>query len=201
MWTVLFSLLLSLTSLSQEMNPTLKERPIELRAKPNLLFGKSEKTGSPFYDVVITNQPSNGVLFTLPYTKKGGRFSFDLHHRLSLSADFALPAEVTTVVEVLTGGTTSLGTFTISDVVKPGQTYDDAIIKTSNAAVDKYVTPFSTKTVTLDTIPGPQSLSIVGQSLTITRGKDTLRIDTIPPALELRPFRTSSLKRSSNRIH
>ena len=40
-------------------------------------------------------------------------FSFDLHHRVSLDPDFVYPADITTNVEVLSGGTTSIGTFTI----------------------------------------------------------------------------------------
>ena len=47
-----------------------------------------------YYDVVITQQPTSGVLFKLPYTRKGGKFTFDLHHRIGMTVDFGLPAEV-----------------------------------------------------------------------------------------------------------
>jgi hypothetical protein len=117
-------------------------------------------------------------MIKLPYTKKGGKFSFDLHHRVAMTDDYGLPAEVTTVVEVLSGGTTSIGKYTISDTVSPGEKFDEAIDKTSNAEIDRYVTPLSRKTITLDIRPGPQSLSIVGDLLIITRGKTTTQIDT-----------------------
>ena len=61
-------------------------------------MGKGVTSGSAYYDVVITHQPSAGVLIKLPYTKKGGKFSFDLHHRIAITEDFGLPAEVTSGV-------------------------------------------------------------------------------------------------------
>jgi hypothetical protein len=126
---------------------------------------------------VITRQPAQGVLIKLPYTRKGGTFTFDLHHRVALTPDFTA-ADVTTIVEVLTGGTTSIGTFTISDKISPGDQFTEKIIKTRAAELDKDVTPIGTKTVTLDIRPGPQSISIVGQTQIITRGTLTNRIDT-----------------------
>jgi hypothetical protein len=117
-------------------------------------------------------------LIKLPYTRKGGKFSFDLHHRIAMTDDFGLAAEVTTVVEILSGGTTSVGVFTIADKINPGDKFDEAINKASSAEIDKYVTPLSRKTITLDIRPGPQSISIVGQMLIISRGTTTTRIDT-----------------------
>ena len=152
--------------------------PFDIRARQALLMGKGATTGTPYYDVVITNQPTQGILIKLPYTKKGGKFSFDLHHRIGMSADFGFPAEVTTVVEVLSGGTTSLGVFTISDKINAGDKFEEPIVKASSAEIDKFVTPMSRKMITLDIRPGPQSISIVGQMLIITRDKTTTRIDT-----------------------
>lgn len=170
----LMSLLLAWTPLAQEA----KDIPFDIRAKESLLLGHGETTGRPYYDVIITRQPTAGVVIKLPYTKKGGKFSFDLHHRVAMTNDFGLPAEVTTVVEILSGGTTSTGVFTIVDTIMPGQKFDEAIDKTSTAEIDRYVTPLSRKTITLDIRPGPQSLSIVGQMLIISRGTTTTRIDT-----------------------
>jgi hypothetical protein len=119
-----------------------------------------------------------GILIKLPYTKKGGKFSFDLHHRIGMTPDFGFPAEVTTVVEVLSGGTTSLGVFTIADKINAGDKFDEPIVKASSAEIDKFVTPISRKAVTLDIHPGPQSISIVGRMLIITRDTTTTRIDT-----------------------
>ena len=118
------------------------------------------------------------MLIKLPYTKKGGKFRFDLHHRIAMTEDFGLPAEVTTVVEVLTGGTTSIGVYTIADTINAGDKFEETIVKTSTAEIDKFVTPMSRKAVTIDIRPGPQSISIVGQMLIIARGTTTTRIDT-----------------------
>jgi hypothetical protein len=171
---LLMSLLLAWTPLAQEA----KDIAFDVRARENLLMGRGATTSRPYYDVVITQQPAAGVLIKLPYTKKGGKFSFDLHHRIAMTEDFGLPADVTTVVEVLSGGTTSIGVYTVADMINPGQKFDETVQKTSTAEIDKYVTPMGRKTVTLDIKPGPQSLSIVGQMAIVTRGKTTTRIDT-----------------------
>jgi len=165
---------LALTPFAQTAN----ELQFDVRARENLLMGKGATSGSQYYDVVITHQPNAGVLIKLPYTKKGGKFSFDLHHRIAITEDFGLPAEVTTVVEILTGGTTSIGVYTIADTINEGDKFHETIVKASRAEIDKFVTPMATKSFTIDTRPGPQSISIVGQELIITRGKTTTRIDT-----------------------
>jgi hypothetical protein len=171
---MLISMLLAWTPFAQE----LKDIGFDVRAKQNLLMGKGATTNRSYYDVVITKDPVSGVLIKLPYTKKGGKFTFDLHHRIAMTEDFGLPAEVTTVVEILSGGTTSVGAYTIADPVNPGDKFDEPINKTSSAEIDKYVTPLSRKTITLDIRPGPQSISIVGQMLIISRGTTTTRVDT-----------------------
>ncbi len=148
-----------------------------MRAEENLRFGSGVDTGREYYDVVITSRPSEGVLIKLPYTQKGGKFTFDLHHRVGLDDDFGLPAEIMTVVEILTGGTNRLGTFTILDVVDQDAKFDEEIDRISDAEIDRYVTPLSRKTITIDTQPGPQSVSIVGRELTIARGALSTRID------------------------
>ena len=174
MISLLLSLLLSQIPAVGEPKPI----PFEVRARPTLLMGKGVTTGSSYYDVVITRQPTQGILIKLPYTKKGGKFSFDLHHRIAMTEDFGLPAEVTTVVDVLSGGTSSLEVFTIADKINPGDKFDEPITKVSVAEIDKFVTPISRKTFTMDIRPGPQSISIVGQMLVIARGTTTTRIDT-----------------------
>jgi hypothetical protein len=198
---LLLPLLLTLSPLLQE---AAQNAPFEIRARQNLLLGKGERTGLPYYDVVITRQPDAGVLIKLPYTQKGGKLTFDFHHRIALTSNFGLPAEVTTVVEALTGGTNSLGVFTIVDNVNAQYQFDEAVIKTSSAEIDRYVTPVSRKTITINTLPGPQSVSIVGQSLSITRGTVTTRVDTpgtriavisnvkFEPVTQVNPLRPSS---------
>jgi hypothetical protein len=171
---MLISMLVAWTPFAQE----LKDIGFDVRAKQNLLMGKGATTNRSYYDVVITKDPVSGVLIKLPYTKKGGKFTFDLHHRIAMTEDFGLPAEVTTVVEILSGGTTSVGAYTIADQVNPGDKFDESINKTSSAEIDRYVTPLSRKTITLDIRPGPQSISIVGQMLIISRGTTTTRVDT-----------------------
>jgi hypothetical protein len=174
MMTTLISMLLALAPFAQDS----KDLQFDIRARQNLLMGKGATSGAAYYDVVITHQPNAGVLIKLPYTKKGGKLSFDLHHRIAVTEDFGFPAEVTTVVEILTGGTTSIGVYTIADTINSGDRFNEPIIKASAAEIDKFVTPMSRKTVTIDIRPGPQSISIVGQMLIITRGKTTTRIDT-----------------------
>jgi hypothetical protein len=170
----LISMLLAWTPFAQEP----KDIDFDIRARQSLLMGKGTVSGRPYYDVVVTTDPTAGVAIKLPYTKKGGKFSFDLHHRIAMTDDFGLPAEVTTVVEVISGGTTRIGVYTIADTIKPGDKFEETIDKASTAEIDKYVTPLSRKTITLDIRPGPQSISIVGQMLIISRGTSTTRIDT-----------------------
>src|SRR5580700_4956898 len=136
---LMISMLLAWTPFAQEG----KSIDFEVRARQNLLMGKGVTTGRDYYDVVITRQPTSGVLIKLPYTKKGGKFSFDLHHRIAMTNDFGLPADLTTVIEVLSGGTTSIGVYTIADKINPGDKFDESISKTSTSEIDKYVTPLS----------------------------------------------------------
>src|SRR5438876_4378816 len=175
MLLALISMLLAWTPFVQQEG---KDIEFDIRARQNLIMGKGATSGRPYYDVVITKQPASGVLIKLPYTKKGGKFSFDLHHRIAMTDDFGWPADVTTVVEILSGGTTSIGVYTIADKVNAGDKFDEPINKTSSAEIDRLVTPLSRKTITLDIRPGPQSISIVGQMLIISRGTTTTRIDT-----------------------
>ena len=172
---LVLSVLMALTPFAEQRNDSLL---FDIRANKNLILGKGERTKTDYYDVVITQQPTSGVLIKLPSTRKGGKFTFDLHHRIALTDDFGLPAEVMTMVEVVTGGTNSLGVYTILDKITAGDKFDENIIKTSPAEIDKYVTPFSRKAVSVKTLPGPQSISIVGKALIITRGANTTRIET-----------------------
>lgn len=151
--------------------------PFEIRADKNLILGKGEKSGETYYDTVITKEASKGVLVKLPYTQKGGRFTFDLHHRVSLTPNFA-EAEITTIVEVVTGSGTSVGVYTLIDKLGPASQFDETIAKVNTAEVDRYVTPLSRKSISIDTLPGPQTLSIVGKTSIVTRGPASTRVDT-----------------------
>ena len=176
MLATVVSLLMLLTPQAQEqLNAPLA---FEVRAAANRLFGKGQTTGFQYYDVPITRQPGSGILIKLDYTRRNTTFSFDLHHRLSLDPDFEYPAEIITNVEVLSGGTTSIGTFTVIDTIKSGDVFEEPIDRVSTADVDRFVTPFGKKTVTLKLGSGSQSISIVGQSVIITRGNRNTRIDT-----------------------
>jgi len=170
------SLLLSFLMMFSPPAQAAQELAFDVRARDNLVLGTGAR-GTPYYDVVITRQPNSGVLIKLPYTKKGGRFTFDLHHRIAMTPDFA-EADVTTVVEVITGGMASIGTYTISDKVTAGEKFPEAITKTSAASLEPNVTPLHTKTISFETRPGPQSISIVGQTQIISRGGKTSRVDT-----------------------
>lgn len=149
----------------------------ENRAPQNLLLGKGETSGLSYYDVAITRQPMAGVLMKLDYSRVDTTFSFDMHHRVSLDSDFTYPAEIITNIEVLSGGTTSIGTFTMVDTIQQGDIFEEVIDKVSKAEVDRYVTPFGKKRVSLKLVPGSQSLSIVGKSVIITRGARTTQIE------------------------
>jgi hypothetical protein len=150
----------------------------DIRAAEKLIMGKGLTSGAQYYDVVVTRQPTSGVLVKLDYSRRNTRFSFDLHHRLSLDPGFVYPANIITNIEVLSGGTTSMGTFTISDTINAGDVFEESLEKVSKADVDRYVTPFGRKRISLTTIPGSQSISIVGQSVIVTRGTRTTRVET-----------------------
>src|SRR5438093_13111387 len=159
MISLLISVLLAWMPFAQEG----EDIPFDMRARQHLLMGKGGTSGSLYYDVVITRQPTQGILIKLPYTKKGGKFSFDLHHRIAMTEDFGLPAELTTVIEVLSGGTTSPGAYTIADTIHAADKFDETIIKASSAELDKFITPMFRKPSTKDNRPGPQPISLVGQ--------------------------------------
>jgi hypothetical protein len=175
MLSTVVSLLMFFMPMAQQQSAQLL---YEVRASPTLTMGKGITSGLTYYDVVVTRQPNSGVLVKLDYTRRNTTFSFDLHHRLNLIPDFSYPAEIITNIEVLSGGTTSIGTFTIVDTINAGDVFSEAIDKVSKADVDRYVTPLSKKTLTLKLAPGSQSLSIVGQAVSIKHGATTTRIDT-----------------------
>ena len=175
MLSTLVSLLMLFMPLAQQQSAQLL---FEVRASPGLTMGKGINSGLTFYDVAITRQPNSGVLVKLDYSRRNTTFSFDLHHRIALGPDFVYPAEIITNIEVLSGGTTSIGTFTIIDTIKEGDAFPEPIDKVSKAEVDKYVTPLGKKTVTLKLGAGSQSVSIVGQAVTLKHGAMTTRIDT-----------------------
>ena len=175
MFSMVMSLLMFFMPQGQQQNAQLA---YEVRADASRLFGKGQTSGLEYYDVVITRQPNSGIPIKFDFTRTNTTFSFDLHHRISLTPDFVYPAEITTIVEVLSGGTVNLGTFTIIDTIKAGDIFEESINKVSKAEVDRYVTPFGKKTFTMKLGAGSQSLSIVGQSVIVTRGTKNTRIDT-----------------------
>jgi hypothetical protein len=154
------------------------ELDYEVRARANLLFGTGVTSGSAYYDVPITQVPTAGVLIKLPYTTKGGKLTFDLHHRVGASDDLGYPAEVMTVVDVITGGANHLGTYTMLDVIEASSESSEPIERATRTEIDSFVSPMSRKTIEIETEPGPQSISIVGRELSVTRGGVTTRIDT-----------------------
>ena len=174
MIAMLLSFVMAMAPLSQSPGNVL---PFEIRADKNLILGKGEKSNETYYDAIITKEPSKGILVKLPYTQKGGRFSFDLHHRISLTPNFG-DAEITTIVEVITGGGTSVGVYNLIDKVTSTSQFDETIAKVSTADVDRYVTPLSRKTITIETKSGPQTVSIVGKTSIVTRGSTSTRVDT-----------------------
>jgi hypothetical protein len=174
MLSMILSFLMSLGPLAQDTSPL----AFEVRVPDSAIFGKGESTGRTYYDVVVTRQPASGIFVKLDYNRKTTKFSFDLHHRVSLDPSFALPAEVITTVEVISGSTNSMGVFSIATTITPGAAFDESIAKASKAEVDRYVTPLGRRTITLNTVPGSQSLSIVGRSVTISRGTRTERRET-----------------------
>jgi hypothetical protein len=151
---------------------------LDVRAREALEFGTGTESGQTYFDVPIAYDASQGVLIKLGYTQRGGELSFDLHHRASLSAEFELPAEIMTVVEVITGASNRMGTFTLLNTLGPDVAPVEPVDRASEAEVDRYVSPLGRKRVTIATEPGPQSISIVGRELTIRREGFVTRIDT-----------------------
>lgn len=161
------------------LGPQAGEAPLlEVRAREALRFGAGISSGSDYFDVPIVGQADQGVLIKLGYTQRGGELSFDLHHRAALSGDFGLPAELMTVVDVLSGSSTPLGTFTLLSNVTQNAAPDEEIERASDAEVDRYVSPLGRRTIRIQTEPGPQSVAIVGRELTITREGFITHIDT-----------------------
>jgi hypothetical protein len=174
MLSTMLSLLLFFSPVAQQNTELL----YDVRVPDSLILGKGKTSNLTYYDVIITRQPNSGVLIKLDYTRRNTTFSFDLHHRVSLDPEFVYPADITTNIEVLSGGTTSIGSFTFINTIKSGDVFEEQIEKVSKADVDRYVTPFGKKTITMKLGGGSQSISIVGQSVIVQRGAKNTRIDT-----------------------
>ena len=151
---------------------------LDMRAREVLTFGTGVESGSVYFDVPITQQANQGVLVKLGYTQRGGELSFDMHHRAGLSDEFGLPAEIMTVIEVITGASNRLGSYTLLSQVGQEAVSDEEILRASDAEVDRFVAPLGRKHITIKTDPGPQSISIVGRELTISRDGFVTHIDT-----------------------
>ena len=151
---------------------------LEVRAREGLTFGTGLESGSVYFDVPITQQANQGVLVKLGYTQRGGELSFDMHHRAGLSDEFGLPAELMTVIEVITGASNRLGSYTLLSQVGQDAESEEAIDRASTAEVDRYVSPLGVKHIMIRTDAGPQSISIVGRELTISRDGFITHIDT-----------------------
>jgi hypothetical protein len=174
MIAMLMSLVMAMLPLAQTPG---KDLPFDIRADKNLVLGVGEKSAETYYDVIVTRDATKGVIVKLPYTQKGGKFTFDLHHRVSLVPTFA-DAEITTIIEVINGGGTSVGIYTLIDRINAASKFDEAIVKVSTAEVDRYITALSRKSISIDTVPGPQTLSIVGKTSIVMRDASSTRIDT-----------------------
>ena len=190
MLSMVLAFLLAFTPLAQQPEVLWSNR-----ADAKLLFGKGQTSGREYYDLLITRQPTAGVLIKLDYTRRPVKLSFDLHHRLSLDPGFVYPAEIITNIEVLSGGTTSLGTYAIATTVKAGDGFEEIIDKISKADVDRYVTPLGRRTISLNLVSGSQSISIVGHSVVVSRGTRTTTIDTPNQRIAV----ISNLKAEENR--
>ena len=151
---------------------------LDVRAREALTFGTGVESGDRYFDVPITQQANQGVLLKLGYTQRGGELSFDMHHRAGLSDEFGLPAEIMTVIEIITGASNRLGSYTLLSQVSQDAQSDEAIDRASTAEVDRYVAPLGRKHITIKTDPGPQSISVVGRELTISRDGFVTYIDT-----------------------
>jgi hypothetical protein len=150
----------------------------DMRARENLFFGTGVESGKQYYDIPITEHPTEGVLIKLPYTQKGGTLTFDVHHRVGRSQNFGLPAELMMVFEVVTGGANILGRFTMLHDIALDTMPVEPIDRASEEEIDRYVSPLMIRTVTIKTDPGPQSISLVGKNLNITREGRALVVDT-----------------------
>jgi hypothetical protein len=89
-----------------------------------------------------------------------------------------LPAELMMVFEVVTGGANILGRFTMLHDIALDTMPVEPIDRASEEEIDRYVSPLMIRTVTIKTDPGPQSISLVGKNLNITREGRALVVDT-----------------------
>jgi hypothetical protein len=71
-----------------------------------------------------------------------------------------------------------VGVYTLIDKITASSQFDETVAKVSTAEVDRYITPLSRKTITIETMKGPQTLSIVGKTSIVTRGATSNRVDT-----------------------
>ena len=167
-------------SLAQARRTTATAAPAAMRteaAKENCpqTLGAGVQTSRTFCDVIITRDPAEGVIVSLPPHSGAVTLTFDLHNRHTYSEELAKTSRgyrrYTAMVGLLASDNTPLGRAAITSEFRTVRDLFDRISGGSGPGGVKAVAPTGVETVTV-VIPADEpteTVSIVGLRLTESR--------------------------------
>jgi hypothetical protein len=165
---------------AQARRGTTAAAPAAMRTEPAKVncpqvLGVGIQTGRTFCDVVMTRDPTEGIIVPLPAHNGAVTLLFDLHNRHTYSEDLAKTARgfrrYTAVVGLLASDNTPLGRAVVHSEFRNAKDLFDRIASGTGPAGLKAVAPTGVESVTI-VIPADEpteSISIVGLKLTETR--------------------------------
>jgi len=154
-------------------------------------LGQGVQTARTFCDVIVTREPSEGVIVALPAHTGAVTLTFDLHNRHTYSEELAKTPRgfrrYTALVGLLASDNTPLGRAVVHSEFRTARDLFDRIAGGSGPAGVKAVAPTGAEAVTI-VIPADEpteSISIVGLRLTEGRvdGTDVFQASGRPIAI------------------
>lgn len=155
------------------------------------VLGVGVESGRSFCDVIITRDPAEGIIVTLPAHTGALTLTFDLHNRHTYSEELLKSnrgfRRYTARIGLLASDNTPLGQAVVHSEFRNASDLFDRIGGGTGAAGVKAVAPTGVESVTV-IIPGDEpteSVSMVGLKLTETRidGTDTFLASLRPVAM------------------
>jgi hypothetical protein len=175
----------------KRLTPT---KPIPLKSEPAALecpssLGVGINTKREFCDVLTGRDPAGGIIIKLPPHTGDVTLSFDLHNRHTYSDELIKTNRAyrryTATVGVLTSDNTLISRAVVQNEFRTADNLVDRVSGGAGPGGVKAVAPTGTESITVTIPASEQSVSILGEKLTVIRpdGTDNFSAPGRPIAL------------------
>ena len=190
-----FIALLGLPLASQTRAPARRPAPppAQTKAAPEIVcptpLGNGVTTGLSFCDVLTGRDPAAGMLIKLPPHRGPVTLTFDLHNRQTYSEEQVKAgrafARYTSTVGVLTMDNTLIRRAVVQNEFRTAADLLDRVDGGAGPGGVKAVAPTGTESITVMIPAAEQSVSILGEKLTVIRvdGTDVFTVSGRPIAI------------------